>query len=224
MSSTSSSSSSTTSKSKSAGVAPEQEQQQQQQQQSAHERRAVSRRNFLIVFCTGLGFMTALLIGRIAYSLLFDNGHSADLRRCFAIDMLEHRVPDWQVPKHRAPGGALHHERPPVAFGKLCFDRQQLIVEWRFDQSFTRLYEVKDLLLRGPLENREATAAPSVLTLSCQTNKRNQFHGSTIIDRHLLQAILEHPRRYYVSLEATDEHASPPTIREVARHNLNYAI
>jgi hypothetical protein len=190
------------------------------------EKRAVSRRNFLIVFCTGLGFMMALLIGRVAYSLLFANGHDSDLRRCFAIDMLEHRVPDWQVAEHRAPGGALHHERPPVAFGKLCFDRQQLIVEWRFDQSFTRLYTVKDLLLRGPLADSAATVAPAALTLSAQINRRNQFHGSTIVDRRLLQAILQHPRRYYVSLEAVDEHAAAGavTIREVARHNLNYAI
>lgn len=188
-------------------------------------KREISRRNFLIVFCTVLCFMTTLLFARVVYRLAFSDPRDAQLRRCFAIDMLEHRVPDWQVPPHREMGGELHHERPPVSFGKLCFDRQQLVVDWKFDQSFTRLYTVKDLLLRGPLANSTAKVAPSVLALSTQRNKKNQFHGSTIVDRHLMQTILQHPKRYYVSLEAVDEHGGDlTTIREVARHNLNYAI
>lgn len=181
-------------------------------------KREISRRNFLIVFFTVLCFMTTLLFVRVAYALLFADARESQIQRCFAVDMLEHRVPDWHAPPHS--------ERPPISFGKLCFDRRQLVVEWKFDQSFTRVYAVKDLVLRGPLANSTAKVAPTVLALSTQRNKRNQFYGSTIVDRHLLQAILQHPKRYYVSLEAVYEQGERPTatIREVARHNLNYEI
>jgi hypothetical protein len=181
--------------------------------------RIISRHNFILIcgscLCTVLAIFAA-----VGIFYLFFRWRTVDPRICFVVDMLEQRVPDWEMPLHRQPGSHLHREAPPLAFGKLCFDHQQLMVDWRIQQSYWRLYTLRDLMIRGPL-NDTSDFAPAVLTLGVQIAAGKELRGSTIIGRHLLDEILEHHRRYYISLEGDfaefDKSSDGKRRREIGR-------
>jgi hypothetical protein len=188
--------------------------------------KSVSARNFRIVSGTIVCALSVLAIAVILVAIA-RGSVGVSQRQCFIVDMLENRVPNWQMPLHRQPNGHMHGTSPPLAFGEVCFDKQQLVVDWKIRQSFSRLYTLRDLMLRGPLRKKE-TVAPSVLTLGVQISETGKLHGSTIVDKHLIAKILEHPTQYYVSLEGDYEKFEPTSegskVREIARHNLNYGI
>jgi hypothetical protein len=195
-----------------------------------HRSNSISPRNFRIVAGTVLCAMLTLVAVLIIVGIARGSAGKPE-RQCFAVDMLEQRVPNWQMPLHRQSGGHMQGARPPLAFGEICFDRQQLVVEWKIKQSFSRLYTLRDMLLRGPLHNnrKEEKIAPSVLTLGVRTSSSTgHLHGSALIEKKVLEKVLEHPTQYYVSLEGDYEKfektSEGATVREIARHNLNYAI
>ena len=184
--------------------------------------RIISRHNFIIVcgscICCGL-----FIFAGMAIFYLFFNWRAVDPRTCFVVDMLEQRVPDWVVPFHRQPGGHMYDEKPPLAFGKLCFDRQQMMAEWKIRQSYWRLYTLRDLMIRGPLDN-STQFAPAVVTLGVQMGPGRELRGSTIIGLHLIDEIIEHHRRYYISLEGDYSHSESSSDgkrqREIGRNIL----
>lgn len=196
----------------------------------AFTKHVISRRNFIIVtgsasVCLLLVFIAIALIG------LFSSSGRVIQRHCFLVDMLEHHVPRLELPLSRQKGGYLYMEKPPVAFGSLCFDRQQQVVDWRIQQSFWRFYDLKDLTLRGPLsddKDDQDKVAPSVLALGLQTKHKHTLFGSTIIERHLLEKILEHHDSFYISLEGAPEHLDESSegkrVREIGRNNLIHRL
>ena len=190
----------------------------------------------MVVICSAIGFLA--LIGIIAGMIaLFSGAGSGDPfenggGRCFFVDMMEQRVPHFEMPLIRREEGHLHREHPPLAYGRICFDRQQLMVEWKFHQSYYRLYTLRDMVIRGPLsdkdDEKEELHAPIVLALGVQTGTKHRLVGSTIIEHHLLDEILRHPERYYVSLEGDyakyEQSTDAQRKREIGRHNLNLSI
>jgi hypothetical protein len=195
-------------------------------------RRVISRRNFVIVVCSAIGFLA--LVGIVAGVVALFGGSGGDPfenggGRCFFVDMLEQRVPHFEMPLIRREEGHLHRAHPPLAYGRICFDKQQLMVEWKFHQSYYRLYTLSDMVIRGPLkDNDDEHHAPIVLALGVQTGNKHRLTGSTIIERHLIEEILKHPTRYYVSLEGDyakyEQSVDAARKREIGRHNLNLSI
>jgi len=107
------------------------------------------------------------------------------------------------------------------------------MVEWKFHQSYYRLYTLSDMVIRGPLKDansdeHDGLHAPIVLSLGVQTGNKHRLTGSTIIERHLIDEILRHPARYYVSLEGDyakyEASVDAARKREIGRHNLNLSI
>lgn len=132
-----------------------------------------------------------------------------------------------RVPLIRREEGHLHRAHPPLAYGRICFDKQQLMVEWKFHQSYYRLYTLSDMVIRGPLRedgDEKEVHAPIVLALGVQIGHKHRLTGSTVIERHLLDEILRHPERYYVSLEGDyakyEQSADAQRKREIGRHHL----
>jgi len=196
----------------------------------AFTKHVISRRNFIIVtgsasVCLLFVFIALALIG------LFSSSGRVMQRHCFLVDMLETHVPNFEMPGPRQKGGYLYMEKPPVAFGSLCFDKQQLVVDWSIKQSYWRFYDLKDLSLRGPLienDDDKEKVAPTVLALGLQAKHKHTLFGSTIIEKHLLERILEHHSSYYISLEGAPEHLDESSegrrIREIGRNNLKHRL
>lgn len=181
----------------------------------------VSKRNFILIICTGFVFLLFFGLALLSYFLI--TGKPEPTRHLFVVDLLETHVPDFSLPLHRSPGGHLENVEPPLAFGTIRFDSKQLVVDWNIKQTFTSLYHLRDLTLRGPISKNESFA-PTVLALGVEMNSARRLVGKAEISKELLKRVIEHPRRYYLSLEGdyahTEQSSEATEVHEIARHNL----
>lgn len=152
------------------------------------------------------------LIATVYLIVLFVRGGGTHHTFCFNVDMLEHRVPGRQ-PEERI--------RTPLTLGTFCLDRQQLIVYWNIKEGFSSYFKLSDFTLRGPIyDHKKETKAPVVLALGAHQLKKHRLAGSRVIEQRLVNLILAHPSRYYLSLEGT-EHGP---VQEIGRHALDQPI
>jgi len=130
---------------------------------------------------------------------------------CFIVDMLEHRVPGNEPPPR-------HH--PPLTLGDFCVDHLQRQVYWQFREDFSHYFKLSDMFLRGPLLEHGQKHAETVLSLGVHSKHPRELSGSRLVEVGLLNQILSHPHRYYLSLEGADHGRT----HEIARAPLTMKI
>jgi hypothetical protein len=156
---------------------------------------------------------------------------------CFNVDLFEAHVPDRAL---------RHHRHTPLTLGQICFDHKQEIVWWNFREGFSNYYKLTDFMLRGelPFNASAPQHAPIALELGLNKNRKQQQQqqqqkkptdddidestkkcnglcGSRVIELGLMNRIIAHPTRYYLSLEGVGDEGRP---HEIARHKLDQKI
>lgn len=131
---------------------------------------------------------------------------------CFVVDMLRSKVP------HPTPPPPNPQSRPPMAFGAICFNEMQELVQWDFTDTFQNVYRTSliDQRLHGPLVGND-TVAPVVLAMGL-SRQGKKLAGSSIITVTLLTKIVQSPESFYTALYVTDSQGTSEI--EVARSTL----